>query len=243
MPHNKQNIGIRLVGQHPDSLIGAAGVHGGAMPNIELEEAIKIAAADEFWAVRAKAIQAYANLEQAMATLFSALAGIKRETRAIIFFKIASSDARNKIVEALFKKFFDDRFDLFRNSLFNQLKPLDRERNEVVHWNAVCRAGHDGTETTAVVALAPANIYGIKDPTLKTVDDLRTFDAKAQFYARLINMFALMTCEITPAPIPEANRKPWLDIFAQPIAYPPSSDHPLFPKPGTPENHIQAFLV
>jgi hypothetical protein len=47
------------------------------MPNIELAEAIKISASDEFWAVRAKAIHAYANFEQAMASLFCALGGIK----------------------------------------------------------------------------------------------------------------------------------------------------------------------
>jgi hypothetical protein len=213
------------------------------MPNIELAEAIKISAADEFWAVRAKAIQAYANLEQSLASLFSSLGGIKPEIGAIIFFKIASSDARNKIIEALFRKKFEARFNLFRNSLFDQLRPLDQERNEIVHWNAACQTGHDGTKTTAVVVLTPPNILGRKKPTIKTTDDLRAFDAKAQFFTRLLNMFALMACDITQTPMSEADKKPWLDIFEQPITYPPPLDHPLSPKPGELQTHIQSFLV
>jgi hypothetical protein len=125
------------------------------MPNIELAEAIKLSAADEFWAIRAKAIQAYANLEQSLSSLFSLLGGIQPEIGAIIFFKIASSDARNKIIEALWRKKFG-AYNLFRNSFFDQLRPIDQERNAIVHWNAVCRTGHDGTRTTAEVVLTPA---------------------------------------------------------------------------------------
>jgi hypothetical protein len=213
------------------------------MPNIMIEDAIKISAADKFWEIRAKAIQAYANLEQALASLFAALGAVAPDVGAIIFFKIASSDARNKIIEALFRKKFDDAFNLFRNSLFYQLRPIDQDRNSIVHWNAACQTGHDGTATTAKVVLTPAAILAGKKPPIMTTEDLEAFDAKAIFYGRLINMFTLMACNVSQHPIPEHERKQWLEIFSRPIIYPPPEDHPLFPKTGALDGHIQAFLV
>jgi hypothetical protein len=213
------------------------------MPNIELAKALEMAAEDEFWAVRGKAIQGYASLEQAMSNLFSALGGMGIENGAIIFFKIASADARNKIVEALFRKEFGDQFNLFRKSLFEQLKPIDQERNQIVHWNAACKTGHDGISTTAEVVLTPPAMVSGKRPQIKTTGDIRVFDAKAQFFARLVTMFTMVNCDITEFPMAEDEKAPWHDIFSRPIVCPPPLDHPLFLKPGECIAHIQAFLV
>jgi hypothetical protein len=124
---------------------------------ISLEVAMRKAAEDEFWEIRGKAVQAYANLEQSLCSLFGALAGVTTwEIGAIIFFRIANSHARNRIIEQLFKKKFGDRFNLFRNSLLADLTPIDQERNEIVHWNVVNIVGTDEAgETTARVVLKP----------------------------------------------------------------------------------------
>jgi hypothetical protein len=59
----------------------------------------------------------------------------------------------------------------------------------------------------------------------KSVADLNAFIEKTSFYSRLCNMFfATMAFDI-----PEGyfNKQMWLDIFAQPIVYPPPLNHPL----------------
>ena len=215
-----------------------------SMPNIDLQIAIDLAEIDEFWAVRGKAIQSYAILEQTFAVLLSVLSGTSAEVAETILFRISSSDARNKILAKLFRKKFGDQFKLFRNSLFDQLRPIDLERNEIVHWNAVCEVSTDGKKTLSVVALAPPALTGPNKVTpTKSTNDIRLFDEKCLFYCGLVNQFCLLEGNITKKPITDAAKAPWRNIFSQPIIYPPPSAHPLFRKPGAPQSHIQAFLV
>jgi hypothetical protein len=103
-------------------------VEGASMP----EESIDY---DKLWAARAKAIQEYASLEQSLCSLFAYLGGIQQDIAGIIFFKITSAQARNSILERLFKKKFGDQFNLFRSSLIRRLTSIDNERNAIVHWN------------------------------------------------------------------------------------------------------------
>ena len=67
-------------------------------PNIALEEVSRVLDQDPFCAVRAKAIQSYASLEQSLCGLLAALGNIETEVAGIIFFKISSADSRNKII-------------------------------------------------------------------------------------------------------------------------------------------------
>jgi hypothetical protein len=53
---------------------------------------------------RAAAIDAHANFEQALFTLFASLLGAPRDRAGIVFFRIASAPTRNKILESLLKK-------------------------------------------------------------------------------------------------------------------------------------------
>jgi len=214
------------------------------MANIDMTEVIAIAERHEFWAVRGKAIQAYANLEQALSSLLSFLTGTSREAAAIILFRISSSDSRNKILEKLFRQKHSTKFNFFRNSLFDQLRPLDIERNEIVHWNAVCKMGLDDhqKETADVFLMPPAALTKFtKDVPTKDVGEIRAFSEKCHFYTALMNMFAVMN--EPNSHIPEDVRQTWLNIFEQPIAYPPPTGHPLFRSEPAPDNHIQAFLV
>ena len=66
---------------------------------------------------------------------------MKLDVAQIIFVKITSADSRNKILAKLFKKKFGIDFNLFRNSLFDQLRSMDIERNEIVHWNVINAVG------------------------------------------------------------------------------------------------------
>jgi hypothetical protein len=207
------------------------------MATVSLEEAFKQAAADEFWAIRGKAIQAYATLEQSLSRIFAYLSGMDVETAGIIFFRIASADSRNKILEGLFKKKFKHEFNLFRNSLFDQLRRIDQERNQIVHWNAVSHIGaNESGETISELKLMHPNFWPIS-PDSPTIDTkaLLEFIAKCSFYSRLCNMFHLTTGGFTVAPPADFESKPWFDIFSQPITYPPPADHPLSQRPPEPD--------
>ncbi|HMC13564.1 MAG TPA: hypothetical protein VKG67_04395, partial [Gallionellaceae bacterium] len=103
-------------------------------PGIALKEASKVLDQDPFWAVRAKAIENYASLEQSQCRLLAALGNIEPEVAGIIFFKISSTDSRNKIIEKLFRRKYQGQYNLFINSLVSQLKPINIKRNEIVHW-------------------------------------------------------------------------------------------------------------
>jgi hypothetical protein len=213
------------------------------MPNIDLTKVIELASKDELWATRGKAIQAYANLEQALARLVAVLAGTTPEAAATILFRISSSDSRNKILEKLFRQKFGDQFNRFRNTLFDQIRPIDIERNEIVHWNAVCKAGatKDEQETADVYLMPPTFSYSAGDPPKKHKSDILKFDTKCDFYARLINMFC--TFHSPPEGVPDADKQTWRDIFSQPIEYPPPSTHPLCRTSGELPHHITTFLL
>jgi hypothetical protein len=56
------------------------------------------------------------------------------------------------------------------------------------------------------------------------------FVEKCSFYSRLCNIF-YMTMD-TSLPMPEGNKKRWLEIFAQRTIYPPPPTHPLIAETG-----------
>jgi hypothetical protein len=118
-----------------------------AVPIVSLDAANDLAAQSDFWAIRGKAIHAYAGLEQGLARMFSALAGVNPKVGGMIFFRIGAAVRRN-IIEELFRHKFKDDYKFFRNSLFKQLQPLDTERNQIVHWNVVNIVGADEKNQT-----------------------------------------------------------------------------------------------
>jgi hypothetical protein len=197
------------------------------MAVLSLEEAMKQAAADQFWAIRGKAIQAYASLEQAMAQLFSLVSGTDGATANIIFFRINSADSRNKITKKLFQNKFGTRYNLFRNSLFKQIGPIDRERNEVVHWNVVnfVDADPDGNTRSTLALLPPANWVLDHGAPKKTTEDLIAFSRKCDFYSLLLR--CLFAIEGNTG-LPEYLSERWAVMFEGPIVYPPPPGHVLF---------------
>ncbi|MGM5002933.1 hypothetical protein AB8A05_29690 [Tardiphaga sp. 538_B7_N1_4] len=197
------------------------------MATLSLEDAIAQAGSDVFWAQRGKAIQGYANLEQALSLLFAVLSDTTQEVASIIFFKITSADARNKIIEKLFQKKFAATHSLFRNSLFKNLGPIDRERNEIVHWNVVnhVSAGADGSTVSKLLLSPPAMWLTTATAPTKSADDIAAFSVKCEFYSRLIGLFAMYVRP--PSAMPADAWKDWLPHFEQPIVYPPPADHPL----------------
>jgi hypothetical protein len=199
---------------------------------IHLDEVHRIRARDDLWAIRGYAIQAYATLEQGLCILFSNLAGIDFDTAAIIFFRITNTSSRNSILEKLFQKRMGDSYSLFRNSLIAQLRPIDIERNAIVHWNTVTDIGDDENGDPKVsTCLTTPYIYTLNaNAPRKGTDDLVDFIEKCTFYSRLIDAFCLYgTEEYKKFNVPEMDSvaRAWRDIFQQAIVYPPPKAHPL----------------
>jgi hypothetical protein len=90
---------------------------------------------------RAAAIDAHANFEQALFTLFASLLGAPRDRAGIVFFRIASAPTRNKILESPLKKTHGNKYKVYWNGsepkaqdgLFSLIRQLDHRRNELVH--------------------------------------------------------------------------------------------------------------
>ena len=149
------------------------------MATISLEDAQNLAGQSEFWAIRGKAIQSYANLEQGLARLFSALAGTTQQIGSTIFFRIASTDTRRNLIDKLFQQKYNQQYNLFRNSLVKQLKPLDNERNEIVHWNVVNNVAADESgKTTSRLVLMPPATWTFSNTASKDADQMIAFSKK-----------------------------------------------------------------
>ena len=159
---------------------------------IELD--LSSAPEDRFWAIRGNAIQAYAILEQSLCMLFANLAGMENAIAGIIFFRITSTQVRNTIIEKLFSRKFGSEFNLFRNSLIVQIRPIDINRNEVVHWNVASNVLiEDDNKVTVTLSLIPPNFWDRSDHSpSKSTEDLLAFIHKCDFYSRLINSFYVM---------------------------------------------------
>jgi hypothetical protein len=205
---------------------------------INLAEGMRKGAAEiDFWVQRAKAIQTYANLEQGLCEVFSYVGEIPLEAAGIVFFKISSAQARNSILDKLQRRKFQGRYNLFWNSFIEALRPIDIKRNEIVHWNTINNIVFDPvtTETNAEFHLKPPTYWFGFDPNAPAVkkDNLIAFGLQCGFYATLAKTFAL-AMQPNRWLGPENERLAWLDIFSQPVIYPPPEGHPLFPRHTTP---------
>lgn len=197
-------------------------------PNIALDDVSRVLDQDPFWAIRAKAIQNYASLEQSLCGLFAMLGNIELPIAGIIFFRITSADSRNKIIEKLFRQKYQGEYNLFINSLLSQLKPIDRKRNEIVHWNTTQTISGPKPSDWSL-SLIPPNFWAHnQDSPSIGIQDLITFADKCNFYGRLLNMFAFVMEPRHQESVASVSDT-WLGIFSQPITYPPQAGHPLLP--------------
>jgi len=193
---------------------------------------------------RTGAIEAYSMIEQSLCLLFSHLLGTPQEKAAIVFFRITNTHSRNHIIERLLEKAHRNQFNAYwdgtkeERGLWTLIRQLDARRNEIVHWHNVRNINFEGDKVTTSETLTPPNLWdkGPDSPNI-TVTDLTDFIAKGDFVKRSINMFSMT---IYFPNIPDAERQPWLKIFAQPVTYPPPDTHPLSPNYKAPETQPQS---
>jgi len=194
--------------------------------------------ADEFWNLRGHAIDAYAKLEHALARLFATVIGGKPRIAGAIFFRIVNTNSRNSIIEDILKIHLGSKFALFRNSLIRFLSRLDKERNKIVHWE-VTKILETKPQMHVALTLEPRSLtYGFGKRESITADSLADFIAQCDFVSNLVEMFDQVILGGRPylIKISEDDRDAMLDIFLQPIEYPPPTTHPLSPIPPKPDD-------
>jgi hypothetical protein len=209
--------------------------------NIEQAEALRLAMRasqnDPIWAIRGKAIEQYAQLEQALFTMFCGLSGMDMKTGGTMFFRIVSTRARNIIIEDLFRNKFAEQMNLFRNSLIREIVMLDQARNSIVHWHMICPidVGSDGALTVRMQLEPPTYWERDENTPSYSSNEIIVFIDKCKFYARVITAFVMIHLPTSTIShnMSEETMRPWRDIFQLAIAYPPPMDHPIFLTPQT----------
>ena len=189
---------------------------------------------DQFLALRANAIQAYANLEMSLKHLFAGQLGIPTDVAGLVLFRITNTHARTRILNDLHHKNQGAKYDRFWKSLLSLVRTLDQRCNEIVHWHVVqtINLGLDHKDA-ARLSLAPPAGWAAQSTAISE-NELTDFIQRCDFAHRLINMFDLVLYH----PTIHTEREPWLKIFEQPIIYPPPDTHPLFGKDAAREGNV-----
>ena len=193
-----------------------------------IQEAIDLAEQDVFWAARGKAIQGYAQVENSLCNLFAGLGDMERKTAIIIFFRIASTDSRTKIIEKLLRAKHGNKLNLFWNPLAKEIDKLGKKRNEIAHWLAAANIILDGKNImhVGVMLVHPGSEdMGKGDNSQRLLTkELIEYEQKCDEFVRLITMFNLA---LNSSAQLEDGLQTWLDIFQQPLLYPLPESHPL----------------
>jgi hypothetical protein len=210
---------------------------------IDLGQVAQIAGQDEIWALRGKAIGAYSNLEQSLSHLFGKLLRAPMDRASVVFFKITSTQTRNAIFDKLLRKEHGQQFSLFWNAYLKQMRDIDTRRNEIVHWAVANKidAG-DGPPKITMALMPPAFWDHSPQAPELLAQDLVAFIVKCDVYARLCNMFNIVTDQQVGTMMTPEQRQSWLDIFQLPLVYPLPTGHPLnAPQqaPGSPPQSSQ----
>jgi hypothetical protein len=205
---------------------------------LPIADATELAQQDPIWPNRGKAIQSYAMLEQVLSQLLADLGNMSNETALTIFYRISNADSRSKILEKLLRKKHGNRFNLFWNPYFAELRQINKKRNEIVHWLCAMTLASNAQNMmiVGVTLIHPSSLSDNKPPqNYITSNHLVDFATKCDVFARLCTMFN----GVSSGRLTGDEAKPWLDIFQQTLVYPLPAGHPLDPTPTAPDNPPQ----
>lgn len=171
--------------------------------------------------IRGRAINNYALLEQALCRLLWVFTGMRPQAAATLFFKIGNARYRNDALDKLKKQKLNKEYARFWNSALSEIGGLDSTRNQIVHWHVATSDNEPDGHINRV--LRPPNFWARNPDTPElTAGDLMKFMRKAEFIADCLHYFAI--CITDPNSL-GADLSAWLEIFEQPLTYPPPPDH------------------
>jgi hypothetical protein len=229
-------------------LIGATEAHLYSMTdgvrrkdnNIPLQDVIDWAKYDPIWATRGKAIQGYADLENALCHLLVAVSDMSWQAAITIFYKITNTNARNSILEKLLHQKCSTKYNVFWNPLSQEIRQIDLKRNEIVHWLAAANAqmNSEGQLLVGVTLIPPASVVAKTSKIHITSSDLHKFAIRCDEIARITSGLAMRIKPVEGGP-PVDETLP--DIFQQPFVYPLPAGHRYLSAIVEPEIHPQSF--
>ena len=167
---------------------------------------------------RSLAIETYATLEQSLSRLFGHLSDTSDPVAATVFFRLTNSQSRLAILDRLMRLKHGDQHRPFFNSLVKMLRPMDSQRNEIVHWHPVQVVGGGVSRWE----LNPPGSWltsadGIGTPVHDDAS-LSAFATKCDWLSRATNIF---TWVLRGQPgVPEGLHQ----LCRQPLTYPPPAD-------------------
>lgn len=178
----------------------------------------------EFHIARARAIQAYAGVEQSLCSLFSKLLGVQDNLGSIVFFKITAPRFRNEIIEKLLRQTQRTELLPFWTSVVAKLLgPVDSDRNMVVHWaTSVSIESGDTEGIVREMQLVAPNFWSFDYKNAWDTLDLIEFAQKSGQIQIIVNL--LVGHEFLGL----HKHLPLHDIFRQPLTYPIPTDSPLY---------------
>lgn len=172
---------------------------------------------------RSKALDAYASVEQGLCSVLSRLTNTDAKYTSIIFYR-TGTHPRNVILDDLMKAEYGDQYQPFWDTLMKRVRSVDQTRNMIVHWHTSVNIS---AERATVVLSKPSTWYSNGDISQITAEEIDTFMAECDFVSRLLSMFdAFLSGALRKD---KAAYSVWLEIFQQPVVYPPPDTHPLFP--------------
>lgn len=169
---------------------------------------------------RGTAIQNYAALEHSLCFLMAYLMGTSVQVSSIVFFRIINTRSRTKILSDLVRLKIPQYQDYWK-SMFKLLRSIDETRNKIVHWTAVTKIDPPAIR----LSLRPPDFWNGENATEIGVQELMVFANTCNFIQQSVNVFNLA---IFQGGVP--NQASWLEVFQQPVVYPPPSHHPLASK-------------
>jgi hypothetical protein len=179
----------------------------------------------ELYVARSHAIEAYAVLENSLASLFTHLSETPTKIGGIIFYRIVNTRSRNTIIEQMLHERRGTDYNAFWNSVAKLIQGLDQKRNEIIHWHTVqsLAADENGTPISSF-NLMPPNFWSFNQRTpVHNAKTLTEFSDECDVVSRGLNMFGAFLAGQLPAEIEQL----WREIFQQPLVYPLPEGHPL----------------
>lgn len=203
---------------------------------------------------RGLAINAYAEVEQALCLLLAALLNIDWQAGAIILYNVRNSRSRLQIFNDLLAKRHGEKYRAWwsgipntpnNRGMYHLIRKLDDDRNEIAHWHIGQKLNE---EQRGLPALQKPRAVQLIEPEMKSlsIPELVNFAQRANFIAKSLSFFARLfagTDEVNyDKSDPAAWRvESWLEIYRQPALYPPPDSHPLSPNYKEPETPPQSF--
>jgi len=176
-----------------------------------------------FMIARASAIEQYAGVEHALCRLCAHLMKVPVETAGTLFFRMNNARARMQAIGKLVRKNHGTTYNLFWNSLSNEVQAIDQRRNLIVHWTTKKTATSKGESWSSLIGQNQAENTETAEELF--LDDLYAFILKCDFFYHIINHFFWVV-----SGSPKKIDPSWPQICQQPIIYPPPQTHPLFRK-------------